>query len=77
MKQYLAIFAFSIFLTACSTEILLIFKTLRQLNEVVCSEAHEETRKKLIEKIRAKQPDYPEEGLCAVEQRILDEVLGK
>lgn len=77
MKRFALICFVSLSLLACSTEILFTLKTLRQLNETVCSEKHEELRKKAVDRIRAKHPQYPAEGLCEVEQQVLDEVFGK
>ena len=55
-------------LTACSLE------KMKAVNDIVCSELTEDMRKELIEKIRKKHPEWPEDGLCGIEERIMDKI---
>ena len=55
----------------CNLELL---QGLKELNDKYCSETNADKRKLLIEAIRMKKPDYPEEGLCGVENVIAEHI---
>jgi len=58
-------------LSACNLEFL---QGLKTLNDKYCAETNAENRARIIEAIRKKKPDYPEGGLCGVEERIMDQI---
>lgn len=58
-------------LSACNLEFL---QGLKTLNDKYCAETNAENRARIIEAIRKKKPDYPEEGLCGIEERIMDKI---
>lgn len=60
-----------VLLSACNLEFL---QGLKTLNDKYCAETNAENRARIIEAIRKKKPDYPEAGLCGVEERILDQI---
>ena len=45
---------------------------LKELNDKYCSETNADKRKQLIEAIRKKKSDYPEKGLCGIENVIAE-----
>ena len=65
----LLVLAIILVLNACST------KELKTFNDAVCSELTEDVRKELIEKIRKKHPEWPEDGLCGLEKRFMDQII--
>ena len=58
-------------LSACNLEFL---QGLKTLNDKYCAETNAENRVRIIEAIRKKNPNYPEGGLCGVEERNMEQI---
>lgn len=70
MKHYIA-FAVLLLVAGCNLEFLY---GLKELNDKYCAETNAEKRKLIIEAIRLKEPNYPEQGLCGVENVIAEKI---
>ncbi len=69
----LSIFAIivALLVTACNLEMLY---SIKALNDKYCAETNAENRQRIIELIRKKKPDYPENGLCGFEDKIMEHI---
>ena len=63
MKKLMVIIVICTFLTGCILE-----EKLTELNDRYCAETNEEKRKILIKLIQVKFPEYPDGGLCNIEE---------
>lgn len=78
MKKTIAILSIilspALIAAGCSTvQVQHFFSSLETLEAAYCSEANAEVRKTILDKIHAKHPGYPVDGLCGV----VDEIEGK
>lgn len=71
VKVAIACLVIIVLLPACNLEFL---QGLKALNDKYCAETNAEKRAKIIEAIRKKKPDYPDGGLCGIEERIMDRI---
>ena len=71
MKIIYSMMLIVVLLAGCNLEFL---QDIKELNDKYCSETNAEKRKLLIDAIRVKKPDYPEDGLCGVEKKITEQL---
>ena len=71
MKIRYSMMLIIVLLAGCNLEFLQDIKT---LNDKYCAETNAEKRKLIIDAIRIKKPDYPEDGLCGVEKKITEQL---
>lgn len=71
MKIIFSLMLISVLLGGCNLEFL---QSLKTLNDKYCSETNADKRRIIIDAIRLKEPNYPEEGLCGVENVIAEKI---
>ena len=71
MKIIYSMMLIVVLLAGCNLEFLQDIKT---LNDKYCAETNAEKRKLIIDAIRIKKPDYPEDGLCGAEKKIVEQL---